>query len=243
MKMHKTFTHIPERSFDAMFVRERDWNGRLMLRPLMAALSVDPLEAEDAFKDLGSSRIPNSLEYFASRSHAALRVALETIAQWVMFETDLRYLSELLGMYDRVLASWCASQAARSVLRFVSRSEKRPAKAVELTEAWVVGSATTKECEDMHESMKDVRFEMLERDIAEGRGINVAGSTAAAAAIEALSSAKGSYVGAYLALGSYLVDCATVVASSKDSSDRARAEKAVRRTVAKACLSYPVLPG
>ena len=62
--------------------------------------------------------------------------------------TDARNVPRWLAILDRRLAVWAACVCAREALRFVPEGEHRPRVAIETTERWLAGAATTEEVEE-----------------------------------------------------------------------------------------------
>ncbi len=146
-KMHESFSRVHQRSYD-VFVG----NSIVHLDPLMMALAVDPLEAEDAASSR-SSDIPHSLEYFSSISRLAYLSAIETISQWVLHHPGEQKIKQM-AMYSPRLAVWCTAQAVRDVLRLLPPEEERPLTAVATAERWVMGESSGEQClADARDSM------------------------------------------------------------------------------------------
>jgi len=138
---HPIYTEIQQRSYDAL-VRSGT------LEEVLLALITDPLAAEDVADELEAKTRklpalhPNAFAELGANVIAAWKI---TIAQWAMTQADV--LSALLSLvtYDRRLGVWCTCQVVRDALRFVPASERRPRVAIETTEAWVMGRASTKQ--------------------------------------------------------------------------------------------------
>ncbi len=272
MKTHKTFTHIPQRSFDA-FVG----NQEATLDDLMAALAVDPLEAEDAFKLFGVKGIPHSLKDFADRGRVAYRFALETIAKWVSSRVDTAKSLEAIAKYDPRLAVWCACGIAREALQFLPVADPptiagpytmtetafHAFNAINATEEWVIGKVNSDAIEMAARNV---------RRVVDSNPGSISGTVASAAlgAVTAVNHAADSldsstsahdasfhreaagwrasfaFVAAVDAAGERAASDVVDGGERQRSAAAARAVKAeglrLRGVVAAACLSYPVLP-
>ncbi len=238
MKMHKTFTRIPQRSYNAFVGRRKQ-----TLDAVLAALAVDPLEAEDAFKMFGVKETKHSLEHFAGVSRLAFVSALETISQWVKTVDVTVVAIYVVAEYDARLGTWCACQVARESLRFVPEGRSRASDAIKCAEGWVRGSVHKDKCYWAAEEAVKYFTESSSTRMAE-----LAASDTAYAAFHSKSSYDASRL-----CREVVDDVAEAYATSANNnvSDPAssawRAEKArslvrLRDVIADACLSYPVIP-
>ncbi len=237
--MHPKFTRIPQRSYKA-FVPGR----KVELDALLAALAVDPLEAEDAFKLFGVGGIPHSLENFADRGRGAYRQALETISQWVTSRRSADSAIREIAQYDRRLGVWCAAQLARTVLRAVPKGEGRPLIAVETAERWVIGEATAQQCRDAASSSAAAAADMPFRSAQSSTHAAYAAARAAKTAVEHQSFASGTASSAAYAadMAAYYMDKSPSLSQAEFKALRIADGRRLLEALADACLSYPVLP-
>ncbi len=239
MKMHKTFTRVPQRSYDA-FVGRR----RATLDALLAAFSVEPLEAEDALREHEINGIPKSLEYFASLGRLSFVSALETISQWALAQKDGYKALEAIISYDRRLGVWCACQVAKQTLPLIPSDEQRPAWAVEAAEQWVIVPSVSEA------RLRNAAWRALDfADEVDGRGyLDMSSFFAASAAGNAVNCIfrKEPLKHAWLTVYQTAAAASFRAAYIDKTKDRSVLEKAeavrLREVVANACLSYPVLP-
>ncbi len=227
--MHPTFTRVPQRSYDAL-VDDRD----VTIDAVMAALAVDPLEAEDAFKLFGVDGIPRTLQHFADRGRGAYVQALETLSQWVRTQDSLRLALRKLTLYDMRIGMWAASQMVREVLPFVLPRYEAPRLAIEAAERWVVGEISDSDLYQTHLPCTRTGGTTASRIAGEAASSVVVVphlrspefmETAALEAVQALFYAGG---------GTY--------ESRRPNWMRSPEAWKLRDVVADACLSYPVIP-
>ncbi len=244
--MAKAFTYIPQRSFDA-FVGDLE-----SLDDVMAALAVDPLEAEDAYRLFGVKGIPHSLKDFADRGRGAYTQALETVAQWTMVQKDAAVALQVMLTYDLRIGTWCAAQVARESLELVSSRGPAPRIAVETAERWVLGQATAKECLAAARACFSLRTELMNAAGTGNASIDAAAAASLAAAYVASHPASeerysnrerrgtGSTARAAATIMPYL--SGALPSSAYWEEQRSSELRRLRQVVAAACLSYPVLP-
>ncbi len=102
MKTHKTFTLIPQRSFDAYV------SSRPSLNEVMCALIVNPIAAEDSAEMFGLG-LPHSLSDFRTQnSLMGVEAALQTASTWLLTQDSISSALYELSLWDRWLAMWCA---------------------------------------------------------------------------------------------------------------------------------------
>ncbi len=249
MKMHKTFTRIPQRSYEAFVGNFNPPLFNPTLHQTLAALAVDPLEAEDAWKIFGVDGIPHSLENFADRGRVAYRQALETISQWVMTRSSADIAMGEIAAYDSRLEVWLSCAVAREALPLAQKNDDRPLKAIETAERWVIGRATPAECgaaSDAADASSTENYAIGEAmyPVRYDRRAMAAAGLASAAMESARAAMENNQFGAQNAM-----DVAMAYASAKADpgasawNDTRVAELyRLREVVAAACLSYPVIP-
>ncbi len=247
MKMNKTFTRIPQRSYNAFIGRRK-----VTFDAVMAALSVDPLEAEDAFQLLGTKGVPRSLKDFADRGRSAYWQALETISQWMRYPkseaSDARMAIEVVSYYDQRLSIWLACQAARETLRFRPKNEDVILHLIETTEKSVrtgVSAAERKESEDLFReyTMSFDTAYYASKSIADGHALHSARSAERAFLVD--GAPPGTYASASFAGKAVweAAECAVVPVEGPLWRSSMDAELSrLRGVLADACLSYPVIP-
>ena len=133
MQMNSYYTNISQKSYDAYVKDRRD------LDQVLCALIVDPDEAADAAKEYGLE-LPHSLDAFQSYSLKLVEMMKQTLAQWAMTMDRADQALGTLAAWSRRFGAWGSCAVARSVLSYVPSKEKRPLRAIELTESWVIGA-------------------------------------------------------------------------------------------------------
>jgi hypothetical protein len=237
--MHPVFSFVPNSSYKA-YVK-----GDLpTLDELLCALIVDPLEAEDAAEQFGEKRTPHSLGDFARISHGALRQALETIAQWVLWMRDNHrkgadFAIKSITRYSIRLGAWCAAQVARSVLSYLDNPSKAE-EAIKYTEQWVMYQAYID-----YVYVAGYAADSLARELSYEGDESAAFamySAAEAAFVVGNSSPMQSAVGSvYAAASSKAFENASDL--NLDYDDLVNKEMLrLSNVVAEACVSFPVIP-
>ena len=139
-KLPAEFTHIPPRSLKAYVGRRRR-----TIDAVMAALAVDPLEAEDAYKQFGVQGTPHSLAYFASRdieSRGGYTAALQTISEWIAGESKTDWALNQLCHYDRRLGAWCCLAMASHVVSSIGMTNSFVDGPLAEARSYVLGKST-----------------------------------------------------------------------------------------------------
>lgn len=135
MKMHPVFTRIPKQSFDAYVNPEK-----IQLDAVMAALAVDPHEAEDAFKELGVVGTPHRLAYFASlgvESRGAYTAALQTLSQWMTSTPMPMVALDSLVEYNDLLGTWCVLRVVTDMFKTMSIDDELAISTLQTLDRWV----------------------------------------------------------------------------------------------------------
>lgn len=135
-KMHPVYKLVPMRSWDAVLSRRADHERwRPELATVMIALAIDPDEAADVAELVEKKKLDwpdHSLKAFTRNGRA--KDALETVSQWVEHREpskeeesdptprlDSETVAEALAdvtVYDQRLGAWCAMSAIRWALSF-----------------------------------------------------------------------------------------------------------------------------
>ncbi len=244
MIMNKVFTYVPQRSYEA-FVRP---SLRVDLNQLLTAFAVDPLAAEDAAEFLGVEGVPHSLKDFAYRGHGVYRQALETISQWMAHEhpsrPTLSYVASVnlkeLYEYDSRLGIWAGSAVARYALSKLEAQVLSLTHAVDSVEDFVVYTASKQEV-------------LLRSDSVRQRAKRPMSRVSYTGVIRCVDSLVSMVVGdesdAPSDLVSYAIDASDSLVSPTIENDRYdtyrerdAAASRIRKIMADACLSYPVIP-
>lgn len=256
-KMHKVYTEVPQRSYDAI-VKE-GWLSELLL-----ALITDPLEAEDLARNLvrdpakqsiairqhgGDYAVypaPVSPRDFADLGANAIASWKITISQGISNQQGQGIGLYPLAKYNTRLGSWCVCQVVRLVLPMVRKGDDRPKKAVEAAEAWVRGEAKKS-------AVEAAAQEVVQCIRASAEGVETSAAAAAMsaaylAAWEDVSFVEKATQATATALLFPIVSQSigrsgrrglSYLASNIDEEKRAALDF-VRSTVARACMTFPV---
>ena len=149
------YTNVYQKSFEVFAKRSKK------LDPLLIALMVDPLEAEDAKREFGN-KIPHSLEDFRSRDgQMAVDAALQTVAQWLVKQESIQMSIPEIAKWNSKLTVWMGIRQVDSFLSFAKTSDPRPREALRLAEEWVRGGDVAKKilraAEDCYEAELSLR--------------------------------------------------------------------------------------
>lgn len=225
--MHPVYTHVPQRSFDAYAS-----SNPVTLDEVLCALIVDPLEAEDAAKDRGVQGTPHSLCDFADQGMVPLRIALETIAQWVSSHAYSPQAITDIARYDERLGVWCGCQVARNPLQYESvYISPRTHALIEVTEAWVRGNA------NLNDILQKRRLVWMDKSN------DLARVALFVSCYPELSRYGGGLSESVIVAATAWANLTQFV-SGTEEWEQARLDhlRFLRGVIARACLSYPVVP-
>lgn len=135
LKKHGYYTNVYQKSYEVFAKHSKK------LDPLLIALMVDPLEAEDA-KKLFGKKIPHSLDDFRNRDgQMAVDAALQTVVQWLQQQSSLGSAVAEIAAWNCRLAVWLDVAASRWALSAISSNDARLTDSLNTVERWVRGLA------------------------------------------------------------------------------------------------------
>lgn len=239
-KLPAEFTHIAPRSLKAYVGRRRR-----TIDAVMAALAVEPLEAEDAYKQFGVQGTPHSLAYFASRdieSRGGYTAALQTISEWIGGESKADWALNQLCHYDRRLGAWCCLAMASHVVSSIGMTDTFVDGPIAEARSYVLGKSKRDallKAIDQHIAAQDRSLSLSERIV---NSMSCVFWSVSSVTAYADRDAGNRAALAFDWAAATLLTKFPLLMNGERPYYEPEVKYELRSVIAEACLSYPVTP-